>query len=209
MSIKVLIVDDHPLICQAIRQVLEPDKGYLIIGEASDGLSALEMIQSLKPDVVILDISLEKIDGLSVLNRTMREKLDVRVLVFTSQSVDTYATRCFQAGASGFVSKNEPITQLLKAVETVSEGYIFFPKRSIPRHVGERPDSSIGALGELTNRELQILKLLAEGLSNLDIAKRLHLSNKTVSGHKINLQSKLGVATVVDLANIARHNSLV
>lgn len=208
MSKNVLIVDDHPVICQAIRYALEP-QGYVIIGEVSDGLSAVEMIESLKPDIVILDISLEKLDGLSVLNRIMREKLDARVLVFTSQSVDTYAMRCFQAGASGFVSKNEPITRLLKAIETVAEGYVFFPKRSIPHHETERRASSDGTLSELTNRELQILKLLAEGLSNLDIAERLHLSNKTVSGHKINLQSKLGVSTVVDLANIARHHNLV
>ncbi|QJI31263.1 response regulator transcription factor [Pseudomonas sp. ADAK18] len=208
MSIKVLIVDDHPVICQAIRYALEPHD-YVIVGETGDGLSALGMIESLKPDIVILDITLAKLDGLSVLNRIMREKHDVRVLVFTSQSIDTYAMRCFQAGANGFVSKNESITRLLRAVETVAEGYVFFPKRSIPFHESERRTGSDGVLSELTNRELQVLKLLAEGLSNLDIAERLHLSNKTVSGHKINLQSKLGVSTVVDLASIARHNNLV
>lgn len=84
-----------------------------------------------------------------------------------------------------------------------------FPKRSIPLHDNERRDNPNGVLSELTNRELQILKLLAEGLTNLDIAQRLHLSNKTVSGHKINLQSKLGVLSVVDLANIARQNNLL
>lgn len=208
MSMKILIVDDHPVVCQAIRSTLEPH-GYSVVGEASDGLVALGMIESLTPDIVILDLTLDKLDGMSVLTRIAREKMDVRVLVFTSQSLDTYAMRCFQAGASGFVSKSEPISRLLKAVETVAEGYVFFPKRSIPLHDNERRDNPSGVLSELTNRELQILKLLAEGLTNLDIAQRLHLSNKTVSGHKINLQSKLGVLSVVDLANIARQNNLL
>jgi len=208
MSNTVIIVDDHPVIRHAVRYALE-SKDYIIIGEASDGLSALEMIQSLKPDIVILDIFLENLDGLGVLNRIMREKIDIRVVVFTSQSVDTYAMRCFKAGASGFVSKNEPVALLVKAVETVAEGYVFFPKRSIPVNERERRDFVTGTLSDLTDRELQILKLLAEGLSNLDIAERLHLSNKTISGHKINLQSKLGVSTVVDLANIARQHQLV
>ena len=95
-----------------------------MIGEASDGLVALGMIESLTPDIVILDLTLDKLDGMSVLTRIAREKMDVRVLVFTSQSLDTYAMRCFQAGASGFVSKSEPISRLLKAVETVAEGYV-------------------------------------------------------------------------------------
>lgn len=208
MSIKVLIVDDHPVICQAIRHTLAPHD-YNIVGEASDGFSALKMIKSLKPDIVILDVTLEKLDGLSVLNRITRDKLDVRVLVFTSQSIDTYAMRCLQAGASGFVSKNEPISQLVKAIETVAEGYVFFPKKSMPFHDSERRDSAQNTLTELTNRELEVLKLLAEGLTNLDIAQRLHLSNKTVSGHKVNIQNKLRVSSVVDLANIARQNNLV
>ncbi|MDX9681947.1 response regulator transcription factor [Pseudomonas protegens] len=208
MSKSVLIVDDHPVVCEAIRKTLET-QGYTIVGETADGISALNMILSLRPDIVILDVSLEKMDGLTVLKRIALANLDVRVLVFTAQSVDTYAMRCLQAGASGFVSKNEPLTKLLKAVDTIVEGYVFFPKKSMPFSDGGRGKHSSDVLAALTNRELEVLKLLAEGLTNLEIAEKLHLSNKTVSGHKINILSKLGVTSVVDLVNIARQNELV
>lgn len=190
MSKSVLIVDDHPVVCEAIRKTLE-SQGYTIVGETADGISALNMILSLRPDIVILDVSLEKMDGLTVLKRIAQANLDVRVLVFTAQSVDTYAMRCLQAGASGFVSKNEPLTKLLKAVDTIVEGYVFFPKKSMPFSDGGRGKHSSDVLAALTNRELEVLKLLAEGLTNLEIAEKLHLSNKTVSGHKINILSKL------------------
>ena len=205
MRKKVLIVDDHPLICEAIRQSLLPI-GFESVGETADGIDALRMIESLMPDIVILDIGLEKLDGLTVLKRITREKLDVRVLVFTSQSKDSYATRCLQAGASGFVSKSEPIGTLTKAIKTVADGYVFFPKNSMPL-LGRA--NATGDLDSLTDRELQILKLLAEGSSNGEIAARLSLSSKTISGHKVNIQSKLGVASVIELADIARRHHLI
>lgn len=207
MRKKVLIVDDHPLICEAIRQALLPI-GFEALGETADGIDALRMIESLTPDIVILDIGLEKLDGLTVLKRITREKLDVRVLVFTSQSKDSYATRCLQAGASGFVSKSEPIETLTKAVKTVADGYVFFPKSAMPL-LGKAKVKAEGGLDDLTDLELQILKLLAEGFSNAEIAARLSLSNKTVSGHKVNIQTKLSVDSVIELGEIARRHHLV
>ncbi|EPB6601244.1 response regulator [Pseudomonas aeruginosa] len=205
MSKKVLIVDDHPVVCHAIRQALGPI-GFESVGETADGADAVRMIESLKPDIVILDIGLEKLDGLTVLKRIRRDKLETRVLVYTSQAKENYAARCLQAGASGFVSKNEPVDKLIKAVETISDGYIFFPKDAMPLPGN---DETITDLEDLTDRELQIFKLLAEGYSNSDIASRLSLSNKTVSGHKINIQSKLGVTSVIELAEIARRQNFI
>ncbi|MDD1141011.1 response regulator transcription factor [Pseudomonas sp. TNT2022 ID233] len=208
MSKKVLIVDDHPVICHAIRQALL-SIGFETVGEASDGVQALQMIASLSPDLVILDIGLEKMDGLTVLRRITREKLGTRVLVYTSQMKDTFATRCLQAGASGFVSKSEPLAQLLKAIETIADGYVLFPRDALPLFTGKVGASASCDLETLTNREMQVLKLLAEGFSNRDIAERLCLSTKTVSGHKINLLMKLSATSVVELASIARHYNLI
>jgi len=202
---KALIVDDHPLICHAVRQALTAI-GFETVGETADGVDALRMIESLAPDVVILDIGLERLDGLMVLKRITREKLNTRVLVFTSQAKENYAARCLQAGASGFVSKNEPIGKLIKAIETVADGYVFFPQDSMPLFGKREPT---GNLEDLTDRELQILRLLVEGFSNGEIASRLSLSNKTVSGHKVNIQAKLGVTSVIELADIARRHHLV
>ncbi|ALP58396.1 LuxR family transcriptional regulator [Pseudomonas aeruginosa] len=205
MSMKALIVDDHPVICQAISQALV-SIGIEAVGETGDGVTALHMIQTLSPDIVILDIGLEKLDGLSVLKRITREKLDTRVLVFTSQAKESYAARCLHAGASGFISKSESIGKLIKAIEMIADGYVFFPKGCMP--LLGKPEST-GDLEDLTDRELQILKLLAEGFSNGEIAARLSLSSKTVSGHKVNIQNKLGVVSVIELADIARRYELV
>lgn len=208
MSKKVLIVDDHPLICQAIRQALE-SIGFETLGETSDGVEALQMIEALKPDIVILDIGLEKMDGLAVLKRIVRERLDTRVLIFTSQMKESFATRCFQGGASGFVNKSEPISQLIKAVETIADGYVLFPRDVMPLFNSAAGSGTPGDLGNLTDREMQVLTLLAEGFSNRDIAQKLNLSSKTVSGHKVNLLMKLGVTSVVELASIAKQHNLV
>ncbi|MFO2465647.1 response regulator transcription factor [Pseudomonas sp. 15FMM2] len=210
MSKKVLIVDDHPLICLAIRTALE-GIGYETVGETADGVDALQMIKALTPDIVILDIGLEKMDGLTVLQRITREKLDTRVLVFTSQMKDAYATRCFHAGASGFVSKHEPLAQLLKAIKTIADGYVLFPRSAMPVYSGAIR-AGVGVLGDfqnLTDREMQILKLLAEGYSNRDIATKLNLSSKTVSGHKVNLMTKLSATSLVELADIAKQHNLI
>lgn len=209
MSKKVLIVDDHPLICHAIRQALE-SIGFEVIGETSNGVTALQMIETLKPDMVILDIGLEKMDGLTVLKRINREKkLDTRVLVFTSQMKETFASRCFQAGASGYISKSEPISQLIKAIETIADGYVLFPRDTLPLFSANMGPGASGDLGNLTDREMQILTLLAEGFSNREIAEKLSLSSKTISGHKVNLLMKLNVTSVVELADIARQHNLI
>lgn len=208
MGKKVLIVDDHPLICQAISQAVS-SIGFEAVADTADGVDAVRMIETLRPDVVILDIGLEKLDGLTVLKRITREKLNTRVLIYTSQMKEAYATRCLQAGASGFVSKSEPISKLIKAIETIADGYLFFPQDSMPLMGGNSKIDSAGGVEALTDRELQILKLLAEGLPNRDIAQKLSLSSKTVSGHKVNILSKLSVTSVVELANIARQNGLI
>eukprot|EP01133_Synstelium_polycarpum_P005894 gene5894-6822_t len=208
MPKKVLIVDDHPLVCQAIRSAIE-SVGFEAVGETSDGVSALQMIECFNPDMVILDIGLEKMDGLMVLKRIAREKLRTRVLVYTSQTKESFAARCFQAGASGFVSKSEPINQLIKAIETIADGYVLFPRDAMPLFASTAGIPVSNELEKLTDREMQILKLLSEGLSNRDIAQKLNLSNKTVSGHKVNLLMKLSVTSVVELANIAKQHNLI
>lgn len=206
MSKTAIIVDDHPLLCQAVRNALD-SIGFETIGETSDGVNALQMIESRHPDIVILDIGLEKIDGLTVLKRIVRQKLDTRVLVYTSQTKQTFAARCLQAGASGFVSKSEPISQLIKAIETIASGHMLFPELAV-QHFGNASGPS-GRLENLSDREMQILILLAEGLPNRTIAEKLNISSKTVSGHKVNLMMKLSISSVVELAAIAKQHNLI
>ncbi|WP_338806787.1 response regulator transcription factor [Pseudomonas chlororaphis] len=208
MSKKVLIIEDHPLVSHAIRQTLA-SIGFEVLGETSDGVKALRMMDTLQPDIAILDIDIEKLDGVSVLKQIKRDKHATRVIIYTSQTIDSFASRCFQAGASGFVNKSEPISQLVKAVETVAAGYVLFPREAMPFFSNSVGAGETGDLESLTDREMQVLKLLAQGLPNRTIAEKLNLSSKTISGHKINLLMKLSATSVVELANIAKQHKLI
>ncbi|MCE0915836.1 MULTISPECIES: response regulator transcription factor [Pseudomonas] len=207
MSITVLIVDDHPIFSSAISAFLE-QTGYNVVGECTDGIEALASLRRLSPDYLILDIGLDGLDGLSVLQRIHAENLPVKTLVFTSQMAATYASRCMQAGASGFINKSATLDDLLRGLKTIQDGYLYFPKDVLSHYMDFNPQSDNGTQS-LTNKEMLILQLLAQGLSNMEIAERLHLSHKTISGHKVNILRKLGVRTTIELADIARDMNLI
>lgn len=207
MSKTVLIVDDHPIICGAIRATLEQN-GYQVIAESTDGLDALSKVRSLAPEYLLLDIGLGSLDGLSVLHRINSENLKIKTLVFTSQLASTYAARCMQAGASGFINKSASMEELIKGLNTINDGYLYFPKEVLAHYMEYGQNNESGAQ-KLTNKEIIVLQLLVQGLNNVAIGEKLHLSNKTVSGHKINILRKLGVRTTIELATIAKEMNLI
>jgi len=207
MSKTVLIVDDHPIICSAIRATLEQN-GYQVIAEATDGLDALSKIRNLAPEYLLLDIGLKSLDGLSVLQRIHSENITIKTLIFTSQLASNYAIRCMQAGASGFIHKSANLDELLKGLNTIAEGYLYFPKEVLTQYMENGPGKEPGRQ-QLTNKEIIVLQLLAQGFSNMVIGEKLHLSNKTISGHKINILRKLGARTTIELASIAKEMDLV
>ena len=206
MKKRILIVDDHPVICAAIRSVLD-DNGYEVIGETADGIQALNLIKTLGPDYLILDIGIDRLDGISLLNRIKSENIDIKTLVFTSHLVSTYAARCLQAGAQGFINKSANLDELIKGLNAISGGYLYFPKEVLTQYRTSENKSGV-ALSQLTNKEIIVLQLLSKGFSNLEIADKLNLSNKTISGYKISLLKKLAVRSTVDLANIANEFGL-
>lgn len=207
MNKTIIIVDDHPIICSAIKAMLERN-GYTVLAESADGMDALSKIRTLTPEYVLLDIGLGGLDGLSVLQRINTEQLNVKVLVFTSNPASTYASRCMQAGALGFINKNASLDELLNGLKTLAEGYLYFPKEVLAHYCefGQKTDNT---QRQLTNKELIVLQFLAKGMSNLEIAERLHLSNKTVSGHKVKILRKFGVRTNIELARIAKELNLL
>lgn len=207
MSRTVLIVDDHPVICGAIKAMLE-QHGYQVVGESTDGLDALSKVRKLAPEYLLLDIGLNSLDGLSVLQRNNSENIKIKSLVFTSQLASTYAARCMQAGALGFINKSASLEELIKGLDTLNDGYLYFPKEVLGHYMEYKSNSTCGT-PKLTNKEIIVLQLLVQGLSNVAIGEKLHLSNKTVSGHKINILRKLGVRTTIELAEIAKEMSLV
>ena len=207
MNKRVLIVDDHPIICAAIKAVLEK-QGYQVVAESSDGFDALSKLRTLEPEYMLLDIGIDSLDGLSVLQRIASEQMEVKTLVFTSHLASSYAVRCMQAGAQGFVSKSADLSELVKGLNALSDGYLYFPKEVISLYRDAEKDARAPMRG-LTNKEVIILQLLSTGFSNLEIASKLNLSNKTISGHKINILRKLGVRTTIELAKIAKELSLI
>lgn len=205
----VVIVDDHPLIRMAVRMMLEKE-GYSVVAECETGADCIQAVRTLRPDLVILDLSIPNLDGFSVISRLKAAGLPVKILVLTS-SDSNYAIRCLQAGASGFIGKDDNLDELLGAVKAVLSGYTYFPQAAL-NMLQENVQTTISEEGSLiaslTDREITILKLLAQGMSNQKIASTLMISHKTVSTYKVGLMRKLGVTNLVALVKLAERNGV-
>jgi two-component system response regulator EvgA len=209
MAYRVLIVDDHPFIRLALRALLNTD-GFEVIAEASNGVEALSLIREHVPDLVVLDITMPKLDGIAVIERIKALKLAVKVIVLTSLSSEYYALRCIKAGASGFVSKSDDLSVLADVTKNVMKGYVYYPESiNVSTRKSDILADEMELIGSLSDRELSVLQQLARGMSNKDIAENIMLSSKTVSCYKARLIAKLNVKSVVDLADLARRNQLI
>ncbi|QHG64050.1 response regulator transcription factor [Pseudomonas putida] len=203
----VFIVDDHPVIRLAVRMLLE-NQNYKVVGESDNGVEAMQKIRETQPELVILDISIPKLDGLEVLSRFQAMALPLKVLILTAQSPALFAVRCMHSGAAGYVCKQEDLSELLSAIKAVLDGYNYFPSQAIhSNHETADPDLRLFRL--VNDRELMVLQLFAQGRSNQEIAKGMFLSNKTVSTYKKRLMQKLQADSLVDLIEMAKRNALV
>lgn len=205
----VFIVDDHPVIRLAVRMLLE-NEGYRVVGESDNGVDAMQMVRECLPDLIILDISIPKLDGLEVLARFNSMNIPLKILVLTAQSPALFAIRCMQSGASGYVCKQEDLSELLSAIKAVLSGYNYFPSQALN---AVRQDNGLQTEAErfklVNDRELMVLQLFAQGRTNKEIAKGMFLSNKTVSTYKKRLMQKLNASSLVELIEIAKRNALV
>jgi len=206
---KVMIVDDHPVIRLAVRLLLDRE-GYAVVAETDNGVDAIALAREHQPDRVILDIGIPRRGGLEVIARLQALDLPLRVLVLTGQNPNHYATRCMQAGAAGFVCKEGDLAELTAAVRAVLSGYSYFPSdviRSGKRQVGLPDENEM--IEHLSDRELVVLKLLANGYSNKEIAEEMFISNKTVSTYKTRLLLKINARSLIELVEFANRNALV
>jgi two-component system response regulator EvgA len=205
----VFIVDDHPVIRLAVRMLLE-NENYDVVGETDNGVDAMQMVRECMPDLIILDISIPKLDGLEVLARFNAMNLPSKILVLTAQTPNLFAIRCMQSGAAGYVCKQEDLSELLSSVRAVLSGYNYFPSQALnPASRADGPPSEIELFKLVNDRELMVLQLFAQGRTNKEIAKGMFLSNKTVSTYKTRLMQKLRVQTLVELIEMAKRNALV
>uniref|UniRef100_UPI0039F1465A response regulator n=1 Tax=Bordetella sputigena TaxID=1416810 RepID=UPI0039F1465A len=207
----VVIVDDHPMIRFAVRTILEQN-GWDVVAEVSTGVDALTAAREHRPDLIVLDIGIPKMDGLMVISRLRADGRDHKpgIVVLTAQNPDHLAARCLHAGASGFVYKGKELQELVSAAKAVLQGNTYFPTVAL-HPSGERGTamSEAALIEQLSDRELVVLQHLARGALNKTIAATLMLSEKTVSTYKSRLQEKLNAATLLELTDIARRNGLV
>jgi DNA-binding NarL/FixJ family response regulator len=212
----IVIVDDHPLFREGLKSIISRNTEYKVVGEAGTGREGLELALALKPDLVLIDVSLPDKSGIA-LTREIRCRLsETRVLIISMHSKIDYIAEAFQAGATGYVVKESASNGLLRGLETVTKGDYFLDS-SLSHAVVEnllnfpikeariRDDD----YGSLTPREQEIMRLLAEGFPTKEIAKKLFISPKTVENHRSNIMGKLGLHSTIELVRYAARLGLI
>ena len=203
--IRVLVVDDQTLVRSGLRLVLQGRDGLEVVGEAANGDEALRAVRRLQPDVVLMDVRMPAMDGIEATRRVLAEKSGCRVIVLTTFDIDEYVFGAISAGASGFLLKDVTGDQLAASIKLINTGEALLAP-TITRRLIERfakPSAPRGALASLTSRETDVLKNLARGLSNAEVAAHLHLSEATVKTHVSRLLAKLGVRDRVQAVIVA------
>jgi DNA-binding NarL/FixJ family response regulator len=212
--IRILVADDQPLVRAGIRRVIEADETLGVIGEAGDGHEAVALTKALRPDVVLMDIRMPILDGIEATARLAESGSEARIVVLTTFGLDEYVLGALRAGASGFILKEAPPEEILDAIHIVASGdALIAPSmtRAVIEELGRRPRRAELAtrLDGLTPREREVLGLLAEGLSNAEIAERLVLGEGTVKTHVAHVLAKLGVRDRVQAVVYAYESGVV
>ena len=213
-KIKVLVVDDHTIVRDGISALLSLAGDIEVIGEATNGNEALKMVSELHPDVVLMDIAMPIMGGLEATRRISKDYPDTKVLVITQHDDKEYVFPVLESGASGLISKAGASSELAAGIRSVYQGDSFLSP-SVAKLLVENFQSTAGERSKkdpynsLTGREREILKLLAEGYSNQEIAEMLVITSKTVEVHKTNLMSKLGIHNRIDLVKYALRKGII
>lgn len=214
MSIRILLADDHTMMRQGLRHILESQPGFEIVAETSSGIEAVESARHLKPDVAIVDVAMKELNGIEATAQILKHSPHTAVLILSMYSDERYVLRAVKAGARGYVLKNSAGDELIQAIHAVEKGLAFFSPA-----VGRIFQNGFARLKDarettdrydlLTDRERQIYQLLAEGNSNKDIANRLSLSLHTVETHRWRIMDKLDLHSTADLVLSAVRRGLV
>jgi DNA-binding NarL/FixJ family response regulator len=214
MSIRLLLVDDHALIREGLRAVLEAGGEMKVAGEGANGLEAIGIFRELRPDVALLDIGMPDMDGLAACHRIRAEHPDARILILTVHAEEQFFFEALRAGALGYVLKRSTADELRRAIRTVAAGRTWLP----PELAGSLVEDFVGrarageddsVLGALTFREREVLKLVAEGKTNIEIGELLSISVKTVQTHRARAMEKLGLHERTGLVRYAIRTGLI
>lgn len=211
MSIDIIIADDHSMIREGLKQLLELDKNLKVIAEASDGNDTLEKVNEYKPDVLLLDINMPQKNGLDVLLELKKKKSKAKIIMLTIHNEVEYLVKSFEIGCNGYVLKDSSFDVLKEAIYAVNnnETYIQPDLASVLNEGLSSTNNDAEKLRQLTNREEEVLKLIAEGLFNKEIAAKLDISERTVKNHVSNIFKKIDVSDRTQAAVFAIKNNLV
>jgi len=210
-AIRILIVDDHPLFCNGLRQVIQGDPRFELVGEAADGEAAWLAIQKMKPDVAILDVNLPKLTGLEVAARIQKKRLSTRVIILTMFKEEDLINRALDLGVNGFVLKDNAVTDIVNAISTAAEGGHYLSPAVSGFLVNRRNRATAltlrkPGLEDLTKAECRILRLVAENKTSRAIAAELGISPRTVEAHRANICTKLNLHGSHSLLQFALEN---
>ena len=203
-KLKVLLVDDHALVRRGFRRMLEDEPSLQVVGEASDGLEAVQLAEQLKPEVIVMDCALPQINGIEASRRILARQPETAILMLSMHSEDTLVRQAMEAGARGYVLKNAMDLDLVSAIKKVADGKTVLDPQVI-KSGGLKGERDTG----LTPRELEILQHIVAGKSNKQIATELNLSVNTVSVHRANIMDALGIHKTAELVVYAIRNGLV
>jgi DNA-binding NarL/FixJ family response regulator len=189
--ITLLIVDDHPVVRDGLSGMFAADPGFTVLGEATDGAEAIRLARTLKPDVILMDLRMPGMDGLAAIKELARLRVPAKVLVLTTYDTDNYVLPAIEAGATGYLLKDAPRAELLRAVQAAAAGQSVLSPAVATRLVTRvrTPEED-----PLSHRELEVLELVAAGTTNREAAAKLFISEATVKTHLLNIYTKLGVS---------------
>jgi two-component system response regulator NreC len=211
-TIKVLIADDHTIVRSGVRLLLDAEPDIEVIGEALDGRETVRLVEQLRPDVVLMDITMPGMDGLQATRTIKEEWPGIHILVLTMHRSDEYFFETLKAGASGYILKGAETDELLNAVRTVADGEVFLHPtlaRKLVHDYLDRAEGGSEGEGSLSPREREIVALLAEGYTSKEIAEKLVISPSTVYTHRNRLMTKLGFSSRHELMQYARRRGIV
>jgi len=213
MSISILLVDDHAILRQGLRMVLESEPGFTVVAEAKNGNEALNKAAQLKPDVIVLDIGLPDIPGNEIARQIRAQNPATRIVILSMHAKEAYVVEALNAGATAYVLKGSEATELVDAIRLAMRGQRFLSppltEELIEKYIQKTKNQNLDLLETLTNRERQIMRLAASGCSNAEIAQRLVISPRTVEVHRAKVMSKLGLRSQAELIRFAIQHAVI
>jgi len=211
---KILIVDDHSVVIEGVKSALREYPEFEVVGDAIDGLQAIEFAQSLGPDIMIMDISMPNLNGIEATKQIKQFNPEIQIVIYTMYSDKGFVIDLFKAGISAYVLKDDPLSDLILALRAVKGGGTYFSTMAptiLLRHMQDLEEESTSkeSFDSLSQREQEVFQYLAEGKSIKEIGSELFISPKTVESHKYNIMKKLQTRTTVDLTKIAIRKNLI